>query len=63
MGGGLLQLTLEGQMNVPLFYNPQISFFNYAYKKHTNFAIENIRQDFTKTNTSITQMHSSINTI
>ena len=63
MGGGLLQLTLEGQMNIPLFYNPQISFFNYAYKKHTNFAIENIRQDFTKTNTSITQMHSSINTI
>jgi len=42
MGGGLLQLTFQGQMNISLFYNPQISFFNYAYKKHTNFAIENI---------------------
>ena len=62
MGGGLLQLTLEGQMNVPLFYNPQISFFNYAYKKHTNFAIENIRQDFTTTS-SITGMHSSKNSV
>jgi hypothetical protein len=46
MGGGLLQLTIEGQMNIPLFYNPQISFFNYAYKKHTNFAMEAIEQTF-----------------
>ena len=25
MGGGLLQLTFQGQMNVPLFFNPKIS--------------------------------------
>ena len=59
MGGGLLQLTLEGQMNIPLFYNPQISFFNYAYKKHTNFAIENIAQNFTKNSETITGMHNT----
>ena len=59
MGGGLLQLTLEGQMNIPLFYNPQISFFNFAYKKHTNFAIENIEQSFNSKSASITNMHSS----
>ena len=59
MGGGLLQLTIEGQMNVPLFYNPQISFFNYAYKKHTNFAMENIIHNFDKKPGSISTMHKS----
>ena len=53
MGGGLLQLTFQGQMNISLFYNPQISFFNYAYKKHTNFAIENIICYFDKSSGSI----------
>jgi hypothetical protein len=60
MGGGLLQLTFQGQMNISLFYNPQISFFNYAYKKHTNFAIENIICDFDKSSGSINTMHSRI---
>ena len=59
MGGGLLQLTIEGQMNIPLFYNPQISFFNYAYKKHTNFAMESIRRDFYKPPDTISNMHNS----
>jgi hypothetical protein len=59
MGGGLLQLTIEGQMNIPLFYNPQISFFNYAYKKHTNFAMENIIHNFDKKPGSISTMHKS----
>jgi hypothetical protein len=58
MGGGLLQLTIEGQMNIPLFYNPRISFFSYAYKKHTNFAIENIKLDFDNSSpVSISLMH------
>jgi len=59
MGGGLLQLTFQGQMNISLFYNPQISFFNYAYKKHTNFAIENIICYFDKSSGSIDTMHST----
>jgi hypothetical protein len=59
MGGGLLQLTFQGQMNISLFYNPQISFFNYAYKKHTNFAIENIICDFDKSSGSIISMHNN----
>lgn len=57
MGGGLLQLTIEGQMNIPLFYNPQISFFNYAYKKHTNFAMESIIHNFDAKPSSISNMH------
>ena len=62
MGGGLLQLTFQGQMNVPLFFNPKISFFIYAYKKHTNFAIENIICDFSIAKTSdISFMHNGAN--
>ena len=59
MGGGLLQLTIEGQMNIPLFYNPQISFFNYAYKKHTNFAMESIIHNFATSPGTISNMHKS----
>jgi hypothetical protein len=59
MGGGLLQLTIEGQMNIPLFYNPQISFFNYAYKKHTNFAMESIIHNFDNGVLSISDMHNA----
>ena len=57
MGGGLLQLTIEGQMNIPLFYNPKISFFTYAYKRHTNYAMENIIHKFNNMPGSITNMH------
>jgi hypothetical protein len=57
MGGGLLQLTIEGQMNIPLFYNPKISFFTYAYKRHTNYAMENIIHNFKNKPGSITTMH------
>jgi len=59
MGGGLLQLTIEGQMNIPLFYNPRISFFSYAYKKHTNFAIENLSHQFKSKPDKISLMHKS----
>jgi hypothetical protein len=57
MGGGLLQLSIEGQMNIPLFYNPRISFFSYAYKKHTNFAIENLTHQFFAKPGNILTMH------
>ena len=42
MGGGLIQLSAYGSENEYLNGNPQISFFKTVYKRHTNFAIQNI---------------------
>jgi hypothetical protein len=42
MGGGLLQLTAYGEMDVFLTGNPQFTFFKSVYRRHTNFAIETI---------------------
>lgn len=47
MGGGLLQLVVTGPQDVYLTGNPEISFFNKVYRRHTNFSIESIRQTFT----------------
>ena len=47
MGGALLQLVAYGQQDVYLTGNPQITFWKTVYKRHTNFAIETIRQDHT----------------
>ena len=57
MGAGLLQLLLSGQFNNILFDNPKISFFNYAYKKHTNFAMENIKHYFINAPSMLNDMH------
>ena len=57
MGAGLLQLLLSGQFNNILFNNPKISFFNYAYKKHTNFAMENIKHYFINSPSLLNDMH------
>jgi len=46
MGSGLLQLVCRGQQDTYLCQNPQISYYKYAYKKHTYFAIENIQLEF-----------------
>jgi hypothetical protein len=46
MGGGLLQLVLSGQQDQYVTVNPQISYFKYAYKKHTNFSMESIPLSF-----------------
>ena len=40
MGGGLLQLVAYGAQDVYLTGNPQITFFKYLYRRHTNFSIE-----------------------
>lgn len=40
MPGGLMTLTAIGQGNVMLNGNPQKTFFNVAYKKYTNFALQ-----------------------
>uniref|UniRef100_A0A6C0IVG5 Major capsid protein N-terminal domain-containing protein n=1 Tax=viral metagenome TaxID=1070528 RepID=A0A6C0IVG5_9ZZZZ len=44
MGGGLIQLVAYGAQDIYLTGNPQITFFKYVYKRHTNFAIETFRQ-------------------
>tara|TARA_B110000259_G_C13977871_1_gene387432 strand:+ start:60 stop:1334 length:1275 start_codon:yes stop_codon:yes gene_type:complete len=46
MGGGILQLSSYGGQDIETVGNPQISFFKSVYKKHTNFAIETIEQQF-----------------
>ena len=46
MTGGLIQLTAYGAQNVYLNNNPQITFFKKVYRRHSNFAIENINVKF-----------------
>jgi hypothetical protein len=47
MGGGLLQLVASGAQDVYLSSNPQITFWKGLYKRHTNFAMEPFRINFT----------------
>jgi hypothetical protein len=42
MPGGILVLVAYGENDLYLSGNPQITFFKSTYKRHTNFAIENI---------------------
>tara|TARA_B100001093_G_C26826837_1_gene1014419 strand:+ start:943 stop:2154 length:1212 start_codon:yes stop_codon:yes gene_type:complete len=44
MGGGLLQLVAYGAQDLSLTGNPQITFFNSVFRRHTNFAIQTIEQ-------------------
>ena len=46
MAGGLLQLVAKGQQDEFISVNPDISFFKYSYKKHTNFSMESIQLTF-----------------
>lgn len=46
MGGGLIQLVAQGVQNVYLTEDPQITFFKSVYRRHTNFSIESIIQNF-----------------
>ena len=49
MGGGLMQLVAYGAQDVYLTGEPQITFFKVVYRRHTNFAIESIKQTFNGT--------------
>ena len=44
MAGGLMQLVAYGAQDVYLTGNPEVTFYNAKYKRHTNFAMENIEQ-------------------
>ena len=44
MGSGtLIELIARGKQDVPITGNPQISYFKTVYHRHTNFAVEPIR--------------------
>ena len=47
MGGGLLQLVAYGAQDAYLTGNPHITFWKVLYKRHTNFAMEAMRVNFT----------------
>ena len=49
MGGGLMQLVAYGAQDIYLTGNPQITFFKVVYRRHTNFSIESIEQNFNGT--------------
>ena len=49
MGLGLLELTNVGKENVYLTTQPEITYFKVAYKKYTNFSIEETPQYFKTT--------------
>ena len=44
MGGGLMQLVAYGAQDIYLTGNPQITLFKSVYRRHTNFALESIKQ-------------------
>ena len=47
MPGGLLQLVAFGAQDAYIIGNPQITFWKGLYKRHTNFAMEPFRVNFT----------------
>lgn len=61
MTGGLLQLRAYGSENIYLNGNPEISFFRKVYKRHTNFAIENFRINYSGTNTMTEETNTTFN--
>lgn len=46
MTGALIQLAATGIQDNYLTGNPDITYFKVVYRRHTNFAIESIRQNF-----------------
>ena len=59
MTGGIAQLALRGQFDDYIFNNPQISFYKFVYKRHTNFSIDNMSLNFDNINCSISTMHNA----
>ncbi|XWV25143.1 mg448 protein [Tupanvirus deep ocean] len=49
MAGGLIQLVAYGVQDLYLTGDPQITFFKVLYRRHTNFAIESVVQNFSST--------------
>jgi hypothetical protein len=47
MGGGLMELVAKGAQDIYLTGNPNVTYFKSIFKRHTNFSIESIQQNFT----------------
>ena len=45
-GGGRIQLSAHGGEDKVLTGNPQITYFKSVYRRHTNFSIESVKQQF-----------------
>jgi len=50
MPGGLIQLSQVGAQNHLINGNPSMTHFRAVYRRHTNFAMESIRMDFSSSN-------------
>lgn len=46
MTGGLIQLVARANQDLFLIHEPQITFFKVVYRRHTNFSLEPIQQNF-----------------
>jgi hypothetical protein len=46
MPGGLMQIVAYGAQDIYLTGNPSITFFKSIYRRHTNFAVESIQNNF-----------------
>lgn len=46
MAGAILQLAAYGAQDICLTGNPEITFFKMIYRRHTNFSIETLRENF-----------------
>lgn len=46
MAGGLMQLVAYGEQDTYLTGNPQVTFFKVVYRRHTNFSMESVIQNF-----------------
>ncbi len=46
MAGGLLQLIYIGTQDIYLTKDPEITFFKYIYKRHTNFSLDTSIENF-----------------
>jgi hypothetical protein len=60
MTGSILQLVATGIEDIFLTNDPQITYFKVVYKRHTNFARQEIRQNFIQTPDFETQVSSNI---
>ena len=49
MTAGYLQMQINGNQDIKITGNPQISFFKTVYKRHSRFSIQNIIQDINGT--------------
>ena len=45
-GGGRIQIGAYGGEDKVLTGNPQITYFKSVYRRHTNFSVESVKQQF-----------------